>query len=458
MKNLKFLMLLFATIFSISAMAQDPAAPGMVTNVSVDTNKGEGPLTIKFTSPTVDETGAPLDRSGITNIKVSSYNQNTGNYDPVMTITGDQLELGKEYTFVNSSTVKGTLYGYTITSELVIGRDVIPSSPVRINVSVMKDKPGQAEDVLAKAMADGVLITWKAPTIGAEMGWIDPAAVKFNIYRSVAGTETLVGTTAEGATSYTDSEIPADVKEVKYIVESVNAIGVGERAQSNSLKVNSTTSSLPYIEGFDTPKGWAFTTDHDDWTILSGNNWGASATIACADYTSTAATADGEGGLGRFAFGKWSTDLIEDVVTGPISLDGAENPALDVDFWYFVNPEKTYDSTLDFRVAVDGTDNYVSVLKLSQADAQEVGWKTFTASLADFKDKTIRIMLHAESGSVPQKLPIDNLKVYDSQTSGIKSVGTKSANTNSFNLNGQRIGTTSAARLVVVGNKKILVR
>ncbi len=90
-------------------------------------------------------------------------------------------------------------------------------------VQVGPDIPDCVDDVIALASGGKVVLRWKAPTKGANKGFVDPAAFTYTVTRSAEGTQDL---TVSGITDteWTDPS-PVTGKPATYVVKAVNAAG-----------------------------------------------------------------------------------------------------------------------------------------------------------------------------------------------------------------------------------------
>ena len=322
-------------------------APDTVANLTVIPGaNGVKIVDFTFNVPTTDFNGDPIDcvdsiaiYRGVRCVKVF-----------------ENPELGAELTFRDTYVPNG-MNTYSIYTYNANGNGI----PAQRSVWVGVDIPTEPVDLRLVDRGSFVQLSWGAPKTGVHGGYVNPAALTYNIedenYR-------IVGDHRSG-TSYTEA-VNAEKQTVKYYrVSAQSAAGGGNYAYSNSVIVGN-PYTLPFFESFPNAK-----TPEQFWTQQStGGEMGLTNGIS-ADYDQGSAIYKPEkaGDRGMFTSGK-------------ISLKRAEHPVLE--FYYYAVPGQG--TSLAVGVVPDGdTDNLKLVHTINYSSLSgNPGWRKVVVDLSEF--------------------------------------------------------------------------
>lgn len=223
--------------------------PSAVSTPTVTTTNGEMPITVAFTAPSVYKgTDFPLDE--LTSIKL--YSRSTSYWDPDVVLSElTNPEPGKEYEMiVNDPSVKGKQDWYLIATN-TLG----DSEKTEFSIFIGMDTPGAVEALKAIEQPDGsVLVTWDAPTKGANNGMFSAEGLTYDIYLRTPGSwgdESLLLASNQTETSYIYAPgEQTEITEVAFGVTPSNAQGTGKLAVTPKMFLGP-AYSLPFTETFD---------------------------------------------------------------------------------------------------------------------------------------------------------------------------------------------------------------
>ena len=210
--------------------------PAAVTNLTVEPG-AEGALKadISFVSPAQTAGGNKLE--DLTTIEILR------NGTVVKTITPTSAE-AKTYTYTDEPTTSGT---YTYAVQCVNSKGTGEAAEIKAYVGIdMPEAPATVE--LAQQTDGKALLTWSAvASIGPDGGYVDPAAVTYNIYDAM-GLSVVKGL---NALQYVpDVDMTGAQKELKYSVEAVNATGKSATKTASNTILAGKSYAVPYTEGF----------------------------------------------------------------------------------------------------------------------------------------------------------------------------------------------------------------
>lgn len=200
-----------------------------VDNVKILNNKGPQPPT-GFTA-TPDASGATSVTLAWTNPARQANGADLSELTIVIYRDGEEIARldsqtpGASATYTDTTLSQGS-HLYTIAAANAEGES---ERLTQKKIYVGDDRPTAVGNPVALATADGVLITWEAPTKGANKGVFNPAAVRYSVYRSVDGAayEQIASDLAE--CRYLDTTAPYGKTSV-YEVKGENAGGVSDVA------------------------------------------------------------------------------------------------------------------------------------------------------------------------------------------------------------------------------------
>ncbi len=236
----------FAGLFAMAS--QVPAtAPDAVTNIAVNyTSDFATTATVSFDAPTKTANGAALTDPIMAIVEVDGALATVvENIQPGTSATSAQITLAEGSHKIAVTAASATERGNIAETTTWTGEDV-PASPTDVMAATADGKP---------------LVSWTAPTTGANGGKIDNAALRYKVVRYPD--ETVV---AESCTDcqFADESVPANLKVVYYEVTAFTGKGSSTPVASNKVAVGD-GYVVPFVEEFSTQD------DFDAWTIIDNN-------------------------------------------------------------------------------------------------------------------------------------------------------------------------------------------
>ncbi len=238
-------------------------------------------------------------------------------------------------------------------------------------VFVGEDLPVSATNIQAVDMGNGnVKLTWDAPTLGQNGGYIDVEKLTYRI-TNVDGKYGLT-TEVTGVTSYDDNVgLKNDEQELAwYQITTVSTKGESETVNSPTIFVGD-PYTLPYKESFarmNAEKGpWNMTTDGlSRWSTASYG----SANPQDNDGGEIMFLPEGQGSKG------W-------MISPKLSIEGAVNPTLT--FWVWHNHHSHNKLSVVLRTEV-GKEYTLTEIDQTQIEDEEKGWVKHTIELNNYRN------------------------------------------------------------------------
>lgn len=356
---------------------QSLGAPAAVTDFSVmPGDRGALSANVSFRTPTQTVGGAAL--TSLSSVKVLR--------DGTVVKTFSTPSPGTALSYVDNN-VKSGLHTYSVVAVNAEGEGETSEASIYVGV----DQPAAPRNVHATYENGRVTLTWEAPTGGVNGGYVDTAALTYNVKNNrgkVVGSQLSATRFEETVSVGTGQSI------LYYDVQAVSSTGSSQMARSNRL-IFGTPDELPYYESF--PKGkashyWAIDYDHlSRWWPMDASD---------------AYTQDADGGLLGYTameLGEWSRYL-----SGPISLKGADSPVLTFYYRY----EYASADPFKFEIARNGGElEVVRDLDVSNAD-QAQRWQKVTIDLKDYVGSDfIQIAFSNRSTSTTSYTYVDNISI-----------------------------------------------
>lgn len=361
-------------------------SPAAVADLeAVPADEGQLEATVSFTTPSTSISGEPLE-----------------SLDKVEVYVNEQLEKTIENPAVNTAV--------SVTVPTVQGTNVIMAKAynsfgqgleAKTTVYTGVVKPGVVTNLNAAYVDGQISLSWEAPTVGEDGGYIDPDGLTYMIMRN---DYTVLADDSEG-TTFVDPLTSFEVHGqdiVSYIVYARNEAGTGYGVYSNGVVLGDAFYTLPYREGF--PDGYT-----------TNKPWGIASTTETSWFTTTKGQEvlpqDDDNGMTMFVpYGPNESSLI---YTGRFNLAKTENPVVSV--WYYKSA--TGANTLEIQVTEDyGEFETLKTIHLSDESIPE-GWNNETVRLKDYIDSPfIAIGLRGVSEDGDDwnhHIYVDNIQVYD---------------------------------------------
>lgn len=244
--------------------ADERGAAAQVSNLQALPNEeGANKATVKWTNPTTT-----WNKQSLSDMKeVLVYRKKAGkgkalsseeiyeNSDLIATVDATG-KTGKEMTFLDENAPAGQNTYYVVPCR-VTGEKGVPDS---VRCVVGTDVPGVVTDLVATASGDGIKVTWTAPKLGENNGYINQANLKYTLVRQPDGTKVADGISE---TSFTDNTL-GERKKYSYDVYASNAAGVSKVVTSNAVAAGQ--AAYPPVAYHATNA-----TDAEQWTVVDAN-------------------------------------------------------------------------------------------------------------------------------------------------------------------------------------------
>lgn len=362
---------LLGTPHSVSALNIKAADQGVLS------------ATLSFTAPTLTVDSKTLTAIDGINIYRDGELIKTLTAAPgdAITFTDEDTKQGMNHYKIVALNEKGE--GLEVEDSVYTGVDV-PKSVKALRLAKVEDKP---------------VISWEAPTEGANGGYIDPAKVVYTVVRS---DETIVAKqTSELSVTDNALELGNEQAFIRYYVFSENVAGVDTlQADTTNEVCFGIPFKLPFHESF---AGKTIQRGPWTWDIVHGDPW-----IKVTDVAQypNASPQDNDKGLVTFQPEEKSDEAI--LYSANISLDGAQNPKFS--FWYYNNPG-SFDK-LSARIRIDDDPEQVDELayiNMTGTSGAE-GWTLCECDLTKYVGHRIQLAFNFTSNS-DYYMHLDNITV-----------------------------------------------
>ena len=221
-------------------------APSYVRDLKTEVaTKGEGKVTFSWTNPSKDF--YLNDLKSLKSIKIIRDNE--------VVATIDAAGIGQAQTYSDTNVPSG-LHIYKIQTVNENGDGVYKD----VKVFVGHDVPAAVNNVKVAVDGNKATITWNAPTIGVNGGWIDQTSLKYDVVRMPGNVKI--------ASDITECKVTDEVTTTEgyiYEITSKNADGVGATMKSD-VTVFGPTQGIPFFSDL------ASKEEFNKWTVLDTNN------------------------------------------------------------------------------------------------------------------------------------------------------------------------------------------
>ena len=400
---------LYIVSISVIEMA-DQSVPAAITDLTVTpADLGELSATVSFTAPTQTAEGSSL--ASLTKIEVYSDNE--------VVKTFDNPTVGQQLSFVDAGMTNGN-HTYKVVAYTAAGQSDAAEQTAFVGVDV----PGAVTNLKYTYDYEShtSTITWDAPTVGANGGYINPDALTYNVRRFRQTDPLVTGMTgysyddevtidflreAEEAErkKYEDMGMPASVRFVidgqglmQYYVRAVSAAGAGAETRSNYIIIGD-QYELPFSESF---ANGALT---HYWRTDITNGYARWNTLDDSRFTQ-----DGDNGfMGFNAVDDNETTAM--MHTGNISMQNAVSPILS--FYYYVS-SPIINPLLIKASKNDGEFETVATIDLAEDDSILRNYSLATVPLDAFAGSDyVKVAFEVTTGSGVYLIYIDNIRIID---------------------------------------------
>ena len=367
-----------------------PKAPEAITITPAD--EGELRATISLKAPEKCISGNPL--SCLSKIEVLRSEKN-GKFSIIKTFTSPVP--GEVLSFDDSGMSNGTVkykavaynadgYAglYSEEASAYCGQD-IPAAPTNADITVTGDYTAH--------------VSWEAPTTGKNGYYINPDELTYSVFEAddyVYGWDAAAEDISETECDVEYEPESNEQIDCTYLIIPSNIAGEGDHATTKTV-VFGPNYNLPYSENFE--GGFVrtfFRKGEQAWNDEEGG-W-------------TTTDNEGYGNANGCAYYRGYDSNSQSLISGKISLAGAENPVLSLRIKSNGDDE---DGKLTIKVSDDYSGTYTSIYAINCEDCAD-GWKLVQVPLSDFKAKPyIHIAFEAISGDEEAKILIDDILVRD---------------------------------------------
>lgn len=222
-------------------------SPAMISDMSVTPgNEGAKNVSLTWTNPSKNKDGNAL--ASLTSVRLYRNNKVIRTFDSPI--------IGSMGNYTDNITGNSGIYTYKLVAENAAGTCEASTAQVFVGEDVPK---APTNLVLTASGADAVL-SWEAPVVGVNNGWINSSTLKYEITRNPGA---VVVTTDATGTKFTDSSID-DFGVYKYSIKAKNSTGTSGTISSNSLAVGR-PFTVPYRCDFGSQSIFSL------WTVIDAN-------------------------------------------------------------------------------------------------------------------------------------------------------------------------------------------
>lgn len=370
--------------------------PGNITGLSVQYGaNGTLEATLAFKAPVTTLNGKEL--TELTGINIFRDEEPT----PVKTFVNPLP--GADLNWTDTSVDAG-LHTYKIIASNSIGT----GDEIAATVFVGPDTPEPVADLTAEIINDRVVLNWKASVKGANNGYIDPAAVTYQITRIKEGNAEIIEDNVAG-TGYMDESLdPATQFTLYYQIVPVFGEEYGAVTSTREFTYGS-AYLLPFIESFAssafTNTGWRQETTNERliWKAVEKDTWSTD-----DDKDVTVNAQDDDGGL--IMINSYSFSGSAKLISPSLDISGSANPRLTFRIYHSSANEGRKDS-VKVGILVDGQEykEIPGAGYIRYRDTPE--WVEYELALAAYKrSERVSIVFNGLSKG-GNNMYIDNIRI-----------------------------------------------
>ncbi len=381
------------------------AVPEKPTDVTVNTVKGEMPVTVTFTTPFKYE---GIDESLPSLIKAELQTVAGWYDDPELIAELSPIEPGKTYEItVNKPEITGAKEW-----RLFVYNEDGASDYVTVPVFIGIDTPGMVTDLKAVEQENGdVLLSWDVPTVGAHNGYFESDGLKYVVKKKVGYSSEVV---AENITdthyTYSASSI-TEPQMLTFSVTAVSAAGDGEQSDYVSL-VAGPALSLPFAETFDNKvDDYSYGEDYL-WTKSTDCNssYPPEWRVDTYKYAGNEQIKP-EGSEGAFAYvSTYDSTPIADFRLTSSKIDVEGEAAVQLGYSFYATAEDSGEASIRSEISFDNGKSFKPVKKNVIKDAETKGWNKVIEVVevpAGSKFAMIRLIARNDKKALP--VAVDNV-------------------------------------------------
>lgn len=377
------------------AMVEDAAmtAPNAVKDLKLAAGaKAALNDTISFTTPTTTYNGNTL--ASISKVVIYKGENATSIKEFNAPKTGEKLS------FVDTDVEQGLVTYHVVAFNADgKGKDASMTNYVGLDTPA-----GVSSFTATQTEYKNAVLTWTAPQIGMNKGYINPSDLQYTLYRynSDAGTYLPIAEKLTG-TTYTDKTYTLVDRQdyVNYAITASNAIGVSE----------GTVLGVIIGKPYETPYRESFTNaglDSYPWT--TANAEGTPAWDVPNGLSTAVKPYDKDGGM--LSFANAGDEPATGIIISPrVSMKGSKNPVLS---FYMFHGQEAEPEDMNMRVLISADDAPAKEVLLVNYNNDNTGWERHIVSLKEFQNADnviIRFKGYAYDASAAMYL--DNIQIDD---------------------------------------------
>lgn len=230
-----------------------PEAPVAVTELTAEAAAtGVLQCTLKWINPTLQWNKEELTKLS----EILIYRK--GVQEPVATLNTTASDIGREMEWIDLSATQGINAYYVVPCS----EKGVKGTKDSIKVYVGEDVPGVVSNIQLALDGESVVVTWDAPIIGHNEGYLDPSKTKYTITRFPDNLQLAKDLTEK---TFTDNNLN-ELQYYYYIIQATNNIGAGDSVQSESIMAGS-SYTIPVELKFSSYS------DSEIWTNLGRWYW-----------------------------------------------------------------------------------------------------------------------------------------------------------------------------------------
>lgn len=390
--------------------------PAEIEDITLTTERGLAPVTIAFTTPSKDDTGADLRE--LKSVTIQRFSYDTYNWADIATLTDVKPATG--YSYKDNDVKENEQYSYKVICNGTAGSNYGVSKSVYVGADI----PNEPLNLQATLLEDGTVgLQWEAPTTGYNGGYVDVENLTYTVYMTKSSSIYDGVAIESGLTEchYVDATVYEEEAAIRYFVKAYNGEIEGRPAMTEPVFVGK-PSKLPYVENFNTVVS--------EYTVDPNHIWssvceGGSSRWECAEMAYTMMDGqilplDNDGGLMYAYFGPYGDECDSYLTSGNILVETAQQPIVRFNFYGIPG----YNTELALEVSFDhGTFEQLWYTEYSQ-DVAEAGWVKVDVPV-DVPEgaQTMSIRFAAHKGSNPCSAIVDNVAVFDIEAPELSAEG-----------------------------------
>ena len=351
--------------------------PEDIGEVDVETTKGQLPITLKFKAPEYYK-GRDIRLERLDSIRIYNEFYDWNTYQNIITnyavLTDVKPGQDCEVSIDNPAIGNGSqsLYMQAFAPDGAGDRK-------SVYFFIGEDAPGMVSNIVLAEQADGsILVTWDAPTKGANNGYFNPEGLNYtiNLYKNGSYSGTLLKTgLTENSFVYTPTATEPEI--ICFGIASSNANGTGSEVRSGQTIVGPALS-LPFMDGFNKVDGYNTTSEHV-WSNSTNSidnypptwRYGNTSYLSDSNYTQVKPQS-GEGGFAYINLYSSSLNADYNLVSSKIDVAGIAQ--MDLRFSYY--HVEFSDTRLSVGVSFDGCATFSNIFTADfNTSTTDTGWK-----------------------------------------------------------------------------------